>query len=106
MSPGITIVASKGYPGDFEKFKEIKNILNFNIMKKNNYFILEQAEKKGQSFFIWRKSFKFYSCSSSLKKSRDRAIEILESLEWDNKYFRRDIGHQVILNNENNIWKI
>ena len=33
---------------------------------------------------------------SSLKTARTKALEILDNLEWSNKYYRRDIGHQVI----------
>ncbi len=32
----------------------------------------------------------------SLKIARSKALEILDNLEWSNKYYRRDIGHQVI----------
>ena len=32
----------------------------------------------------------------SMKASRDRAIELLNQVVWENKYFRKDIGWRVI----------
>ena len=32
----------------------------------------------------------------NLKKARNKALKILDSLKWENKYYRRDIGYQII----------
>ena len=34
--------------------------------------------------------------AKTLKEARNKAIKILDSLDWDNKYFRKDIGYKVI----------
>ena len=33
---------------------------------------------------------------SNLETARNKALEILDNLDWSNKYYRRDIGYQVI----------
>ena len=96
--PGITVVAaSKGYPGEFEKYKEIKNIENVNNNEKQQLFhagtikdnddkILSNGGRVLNSTVI----------AKSLKEARNIALQILDNLEWDNKYYRRDIGYKVI----------
>ena len=34
--------------------------------------------------------------ASNLKEARDKALNILDNLNWENKYYRRDIGYRVI----------
>ena len=34
--------------------------------------------------------------NKNLKVARSQALEILDNLDWENKYYRRDIGYQVI----------
>ena len=34
--------------------------------------------------------------ASNLKEARDKALDILDNLNWENKYYRRDIGYRVI----------
>ena len=96
--PGITIVAaSKGYPGKYEKMKEIKNI---NLFKNNNKQQLFHAgtykNKMGKIFSNGGRVLNATVVAVSLKKARNIALKILENLEWKNKYFRKDIGHLVI----------
>ena len=34
--------------------------------------------------------------ATSLKEARNKALKILDNLEWENKYYRKDIGYRVI----------
>jgi len=96
--PGITIVAaSKGYPGNFEKLKEIKNI---HMIKSNNKKQLFHAgtikKNDGKIYSHGGRVLNSTVVDSSLEKARNKALEILDNLDWSNKYYRRDIGYQVI----------
>jgi len=96
--PGITIVAaSKGYPGNFEKLKEIKNI---NMIKSDNKKQLFHAgtikKNDGKIYSHGGRVLNSTVVDSSLEKARNKALEILDNLDWSNKYYRRDIGYQVI----------
>jgi len=96
--PGITIVAaSEGYPGNFEKLKEIKNI---NMIKSNNKKQLFHAgtikKNDGKIYSHGGRVLNSTVVDSNLETARNKALEILDNLDWSNKYYRRDIGYQVI----------
>tara|TARA_Y100000590_G_scaffold331178_1_gene376287 strand:- start:263 stop:1531 length:1269 start_codon:yes stop_codon:yes gene_type:complete len=96
--PGITIVAaSKGYPGKFKKNKEIKNI---NFFKKNNKQQLFHAStiknKEGKIISNGGRVLNSTVLAPSLKEARKKALEILDKLELENKYYRKDIGYKAI----------
>ena len=38
----------------------------------------------------------FVSLSENFKNSRDDVIKLINDLNWDNGFFRKDIGHKVI----------
>ncbi len=97
-NPGITIVAaSKGYPDKFEKFKEIKNI---DLIEQNNNQQLFHAgtikDKDNKILSNGGRVLNATVVAKTLKEARNKAIKILDSLDWDNKYFRKDIGNKVI----------
>ena len=96
--PGITIVAaSKGYPGEFEKLVEIKNLNQFKNNEKEQLFhasTIKNAEEK--IFSNGGRVLSSTVISSNLKDARDKALSILDNLEWKNKYYRRDIGYHII----------
>ena len=96
--PGITIVAaSKGYPGNFEKLKEIKNI---HMIKSNNKKQLFHAgtikKNDGKIYSNGGRVLNSTVVDSNLETARNKALEILDNLDWSDKYYRRDIGYQVI----------
>ena len=96
--PGITIVAaSKGYPENFEKLKEIKNI---HMIKSNNKKQLFHAgtikKNDGKIYSHGGRVLNSTVVDSNLETARNKALEILDNLDWSNKYYRRDIGYQVI----------
>ena len=95
---GITIVAaSNGYPGNFEKMKQIKNI--HKILKNEKVQLFHSGTIKKNDGKVYSNGGRVLNSTvidSSLKIARNKALEILDNLEWSNKYYRRDIGHQVI----------
>ncbi len=96
--PGITIVAAnKGYPGKYKKNVEIKKI---NFVKQNNKTQLFHAgtikKLNGKVMSYGGRVLNSTVVSSSLKKARNKALKILDQLEWDNKYYRKDIGFRII----------
>jgi phosphoribosylamine--glycine ligase len=94
--PSITIVAaSKGYPESFEKFKEIKNLPN-NQEKNIQIFHAGTTEKNGKILSNGGRVLNATVMLSDLKSSRKKALELLDDLEWEDKYYRRDIGWRAI----------
>ena len=95
-NPSITIVAaSRGYPESYETKKEIKKIPK--CLNKNEYiFHAGTTEIDGKIFTNGGRVLNSTVSLPSMKTSRDRAIELLDQVIWENKYFRKDIGWRVI----------
>ena len=96
--PGITIVAaSKGYPGKFDTLKEIKNLKNIKYNKSQQLFHAGTIKSKdGKILSNGGRVLNSTVIDSNLLKARKKALKILDKIKWKNKYYRRDIGFQVI----------
>ena len=93
----ITVVAaSKGYPGKFKRLKEIKNLKKIKLNNKQQLFHASTIKKNEKFFSNGGRVLNSTVLNNSLKKARSKALKILDKLDWENKYYRRDIGHQVI----------
>ena len=94
--PGITIVAaSKGYPGKFDTLKEIKNLKNIKY-NKQLFHAGTIKSKDGKILSNGGRVLNSTVIDSNLLKARKKALKILDKIKWKNKYYRRDIGFQVI----------
>tara|TARA_B100000963_G_scaffold357780_1_gene380786 strand:- start:4979 stop:6238 length:1260 start_codon:yes stop_codon:yes gene_type:complete len=95
-NPSITIVASsKGYPENFQINKELKNLPK-NLNKNEQMFHAGTIKIKEKIFNNGGRVLNSTVSLPTLKESRERAIELLNQVEWENKYFRKDIGWRVI----------
>ena len=96
--PGITIVAaSKGYPGVFKKNEEIGNLDK--IIRNDNQQLFHAGTKKNKFGKIVSNSGRVFNStviSNNLKSARKKALDILDQIKWENKYYRRDIGYKII----------
>tara|TARA_Y100001960_G_C14446387_1_gene715142 strand:- start:235 stop:822 length:588 start_codon:yes stop_codon:yes gene_type:complete len=90
------VLCSKGYP---DKYKNNFPILKLDKIKlKKNEFIFHAGTKKDNNkiYSNGGRVLNFVVNSNNFKISRNRAIQIIEELNWPNGYFRRDIGYKVI----------
>ena len=95
--PGITIVASnKGYPGDYDKSTVIKNLNKIDQNENIQIFHAGTSNVNGEIIAIGGRVLNSTVINKSLKIARDEALRALDKLEWENKYYRRDIGWRVI----------
>ena len=95
--PGITIVASnKGYPGDYDKSTVIKNLNKIDQNENIQIFHAGTSNVNGEIIAIGGRVLNSTVTNKSLKIARDEALRALDKLEWENKYYRRDIGWRVI----------
>ena len=96
-NPSITVVAaSQGYPGKFKKDIEINNLLKDTESLNEQIFHAGTYEKNGKIFSNGGRVLNSTVSLKDLKSSRDRALELLDELDWENKYYRRDIGWRAI----------
>ena len=97
-NPGITIVAaSKGYPESFKNNVEIKNLENLKLTNSKQIFHAGTIKnEKGKILSNGGRVLNSTVVSETLKNARIEALDLLDQLDWENKYYRRDIGFRVI----------
>ena len=90
------VLCSKGYPDEYKKSIEIKNLNS--IILKENEFIFHAGTKENNSkvFSDGGRVLNFVVKSNDFHKSRDRAIELINEINWENGFYRKDIGYKVI----------
>jgi phosphoribosylamine--glycine ligase len=90
------VLCSKGYPDKFENNIEINAIDQIKLQKDNYIF---HAGTKIDNSIIYSNGgrvLNFVIKSANLKESRDQAINLIKTLNWENGFFRKDIGYKVI----------
>jgi len=90
------VLCSKGYPNKFKSNVELKK-LNEIKKHKNQYIFHAGTVKKDSRFFsTGGRVLNFVSSSLSFSKSRKQILKTISDLNWQNGYFRKDIGYKVI----------
>ena len=90
------VLCSKGYPEKYKKNIEIKNLDNVNL--KNNEFIFHAGTKNVDSKILSNggRVLNFVILGKEFKESRNKAVKLIEKINWQNGFFRKDIGFKVI----------
>ena len=90
------VLCSEGYPDNYTNNLEIKNLKDFK--SKNNEYIFHAGTKKKQETIYSNggRVLNFVVLSDEFKDCRNKAIKMIEKLNWKNGFFRRDIGYKVI----------
>jgi len=90
------VLCSKGYPEKYQNNKEIKNLSDIELSE--DQFIFHAGTKKinnkihsngGRVLNIVVKSNNFQDC-------RHKALNLIKKINWEDGFFRKDIGHKVI----------
>ena len=90
------VLCSKGYPDKFENNIEIKSIDHLKLPEDNYIF---HAGTKIDNSIIYSNGgrvLNFVIKSANLKESRDQAVNLIKILNWENGFFRKDIGYKII----------
>ena len=95
----ITIVlCAKGYPSNYIKDSEIKNLPNVLIDKNNQIFHAGTYEKNNKTYSSGGRVLNITSSSESLAEARNRSLTNINKINWPDGFFRKDIGWRVIDN--------
>lgn len=86
------VMASKGYPGDYEKGHVI-DIPSFGDVR---VFHMGTALKDGKIMTSGGRVLMVVGFGDNLQEAHDKALEAVESIKCDNLFFRRDIGWRVL----------
>ena len=90
------VLCSKGYPEKFENNIQIKDLEQINLLENQNIFHAGTFKTKTGIVSNGGRVLNFVSTSDDFSKCRDEAINLIKKLNWENGYFRGDIGHKVI----------
>ncbi len=90
------VLCSKGYPDKYKKDIEIENLGKFHSNENN--FIFHAGTKKvdDKIYAIGGRVINFVNISDSFSSSRKEIIKKIEKLNWENGFYRSDIGYKVI----------
>lgn len=89
------VLASDGYPLSYEKGKEIRGLENFR--GKDGYFCFHAgtAMKDGKIVSSGGRVLGVTALGKDLKEARRHAYEAVDWVDFDNKYYRHDIGKAI-----------
>ena len=95
----ITIVlCSKGYPSNYIKDSEIKNLSNVLTDENNQIFHAGTYEKNNKIYSNGGRVLNITTSSENLIEARDKSLTNIKKVNWSDGFFRRDIGWRVINN--------
>ena len=90
------VLCSKGYPESYRKNIRIKGLDNLKL-KKNEYIFHAGTKIENDDILATGgRVLNFVSVSDNFKSSRTDIIKLINNLNWENGFFREDIGFKVI----------
>ena len=91
------VLCSKGYPEKFENNVEIKKLDKIKLNK--NQFIFHAGTKINDEKIISNggRVLNFVVKSNNFDECRKNAINLINEIDWQNGFFRKDIGYKVIV---------
>ncbi len=90
------VLCSKGYPDKYEKNLELKNIKNIKLEENDYIFHAGTEIDNSKVYSNGGRVLNFVVKSKNLRDAREHAIDLINELNWENGFFRRDIGYKII----------
>ena len=90
------VLCSKGYPEEFKKNVLIKNLDKIKFNENEYYYHAGTKVIKEQIYATGGRVFNFVCLSSNFLEARIKIINLINSLNWDGGFYRKDIGYKVI----------
>ena len=90
------VVCSNGYPDKYKKYIEIKNLDTINLNVNDFIFHAGTERKDDKLYSVGGRVLNFISISDSFAKAKENIIKNLNTLNWSEGFYRRDIGYKVI----------
>ena len=90
------VLCSKGYPDEYKNKIEIKDLEKINLEKNEYIFHAGTIEKQNKIFSNGGRVLNFVIRSKDLEANRNKIIQLINMLNWENGFFRKDIGFKVI----------
>ena len=90
------VAASKGYPGSYEKHKEINGLGN---VKDGMVFHAGTVSENGKIFTSGGRVLGITGMGKDIESAKLKAYETAEKIKFDGMYYRKDIGDKAIRRN-------
>ena len=90
------VLCSKGYPENFQKNILIKDLNKLKLNKNEYCYHAGTKIDDNKIFSIGGRVLNFVSLSSDFNECRNNIHKLLELLNWQDGFFRKDIGYKVI----------
>tara|TARA_B100000989_G_scaffold124143_1_gene91825 strand:- start:6839 stop:8104 length:1266 start_codon:yes stop_codon:yes gene_type:complete len=90
------VLCSKGYPGKYEQNILLDGLGNLCLKRDEYIFHAGTKLKNNKILSNGGRVLNFVSLSNDFKKSREELINMIKQLNWNNGFFRKDIGYKVI----------
>ena len=87
------VMASKGYPGDYEKGYEIEMSA---VGEEARIYHMGTSLKDGKYYTSGGRVLMVVGFGDNLQEAHDKALAAVESIKCDNLFYRRDIGWRVL----------
>ena len=89
-------MCAKGYPSNYIKNSEIKNLSNILTDNNNQIFHAGTYEKNNKIYSNGGRVLNITSSSENLVEARNRSLTNIDKINWLDGFFRKDIGWRVI----------
>ena len=90
------VLCSKGYPDKFEKNILLKNINKIKLNTDEYCYHAGTDIINNKVYVIGGRVLNFVCLSENFSKSRMRIFDLINLLNWEGGFFRKDIGYKVI----------
>ena len=92
------VVCSRGYPSNYVKDSEIKNLFNIPADNNNQIFHAGTYLKNNKIYSIGGRVLNVTCLSDSLSEARNKSLNNIDKINWSDGFFRKDIGWRAINN--------
>ena len=90
------VLCSKGYPNEFKKNIPINNLNKVSFTQNEYCYHAGTTKIKKQAYASGGRVLNFVCLSEDFLEARTKVIKSINSLGWDNGFYRKDIGYKVI----------
>lgn len=90
------VLASGGYPGDYQKGKEISGLDKVNKLKDVVIFHAGTLKKDSKILTNGGRVLNISALASTIKEAQAKAYEAVKLINFEEMYYRKDIGYRAI----------
>ena len=90
------VLCSKGYPGNYQKNLILENIKSIKTDENNLCFHAGTILKNNKILSVGGRVLNFVSIADNYLNARQNVIKNIDTLDWKDGFYRKDIGYKVI----------